>query len=64
MAVVNLDMDVTERALAAAHASRTVERVLTYSLEDAAADVFVPPMSAPSVVFARRYVRRASPASS
>ena len=42
VAVVNLDMDVTERALAAAHASRTVERVLTYSLEDAAADVFVP----------------------
>ena len=42
MAVVNLDMDVAERALAAAHASRTVERVLTYSLEDAAADVFVP----------------------
>ena len=42
VAVVNLDMDVAERALAVAHASRTVERVLTYSLEDAAADVFVP----------------------
>ncbi len=51
VAVVNLDMDVTERALAAAHASRalaaaqaarTGERVLTYSLVYAAADVFVP----------------------
>ena len=31
MAVVNLDMDVTERALAAAHASRTVERAVSYT---------------------------------
>ena len=40
-AVVNLDMDVAERALAAARASSTVERVLTYSIERAEADVAV-----------------------
>lgn len=41
IAVANLDMDVAERALAAARASNTVERVLTYSIERAEADVAV-----------------------
>lgn len=41
VAAVNLDMAVADRALAAARASQTVERVLTYSLERKDADVAV-----------------------
>lgn len=41
VAAVNLDMDVADRALAAARASKTVERVLTYSIERMDADVAV-----------------------
>ena len=41
VAAVNLDMDVADRALAAARASKTVERVLTYSIERTDADVAV-----------------------
>ena len=40
-AVVNLDMKEAEAVIAAARSSRAVERVLTYSLHDSAADVFV-----------------------
>lgn len=40
-AVVNLDTDVAERVLVAAHEAPVVERVLTYSIERADADVAV-----------------------
>lgn len=40
-AVVNLDTDVAERVLVAAHEAPAVERVLTYSIERADADVAV-----------------------